>query len=171
MWELNKLKLAERWSFTSDMYTAPDAVNAFLCRQKRLHEVPVFKSENNYSDKLKAMFFNYYINNYKFVTRKSKYSSEFSTGVEDIGSRRVIRLAANIDTAALEETERELAAKQRTVEGHQARLSRTIETLDKIKEDELRLSQEAARLSNKKKEFINRHECLFNARPPPPSGT
>ena len=93
------------------MYVAPDAVNAYLCRQKRLHEVPVFNSETNCSDTLKTMFFNFYINNNKFVTRKSKYSGELSTGVDDISSRRVIRLSANIDTAALEETQQDLAAK------------------------------------------------------------
>jgi hypothetical protein len=82
------------------MYVAPDAVNAYLCRQKRLHEVPVFRSENSHSDKLKKLFLQYYINKNKFSSRKSKYSQELSTGVEDISSRRVVRLAANIDTGA-----------------------------------------------------------------------
>ena len=56
------------------MYVAPDAVNAYLCRQKRLHEVPVFRSENSHSDKLKKLFLQYYINKNKFSSRKSKYS-------------------------------------------------------------------------------------------------
>jgi len=80
--------------------------------------------------------------------------------VEDIGSRRVIRLAANIDTAALQETEQELAARQRTFEGHKARLARTLETLGKIKEADLKLSQEISLLANKKKEFFNRQSEL-----------
>jgi hypothetical protein len=143
------------------MYVAPDAVNAYLCRQKRLHEVPVFKNETHYSDTLKDKFYSYYISNYKFVTRKSKYSNEKSTGVEDISSRRVIRLSANIDTAALEETERELAGRQRTLEANQARLRRNKETLEKLKEDELKLSQEVTRLTNKKKEFANRQNELI----------
>merc|ERR1712096_373277 len=83
--------------YISDMYSAPDAVHAYLCRQKALHQVPVFREENNNSAQLKHKFHNYYIANQKFNTRKSKYSGELSTGMEDIGSRKVIRLAATVD--------------------------------------------------------------------------
>ncbi len=57
--------------------------------------------------------------------------------------------------------ETELASKQQTLEGHKGRLGRILETLDKIKEDELRLSQEITGLANKKKEFANRQNELI----------
>jgi len=58
-------------------------------------------------------------------------------------------------------TESELASKQQTLEGHKGRLARLLDTLVKIKEDELKLSQEITRLANKKKEFANRQNELI----------
>jgi len=115
--EMSKYAFME---YISDMYSAPDAVHAYLCRQKALHQVPVFREENNNSAQLKHKFHNYYIANQKFNTRKSKYSGELSMGMEEIGSRKVIMLAATVDriVAELEQKRKQLkinATRQETM--------------------------------------------------------
>ena len=63
------------------MYSVPGAVHAYICRLKALRQLHVFREEDN---------------NYVQLTRKRKYSGELSPGMEDIGSRKVIRLAATV---------------------------------------------------------------------------
>ena len=59
--------------YLSNMYSAPEAVNAYLCKQKHLHQVPVFREENRFTGELKNRFQNFYIKDQKFNTRKSRY--------------------------------------------------------------------------------------------------
>ena len=146
--------------YISDMYSAPPAVHAYLCNQKKLHEVPVFRVENNYSSQLKNKFHNYYIGNQKFNTRKSKYSGELSTGMEDIAGRHIIRLAAVVDTQEVERLSRELEDKQKLIIANSTRIASHKKTCDQLEVEIGKLTDEIKRLREQKKEFTNRKSEL-----------
>ena len=146
--------------YISDMYSAPAAVHAYLCNQKKLHEVPVFRVENNYSSQLKNKFHNYYIGNQKFNTRKSKYSGELSTGMEDIAGRHIIRLAAVVDTQEVERLSRELEEKQKLIIANSTRIASHKKTCDQLEVEIGKLTDEIKRLREQKKEFTNRKSEL-----------
>ena len=146
--------------YISDMYSAPPAVHAYLCNQKKLHEVPVFRVENNYSSQLKNKFHNYYIGNQKFNTRKSKYSGELSTGMEDIAGRHIIRLAAVVDTQEVERLSRELEEKQKLIIANSTRIASHKKTCDQLEIEIGKLTDEIKRLREQKKEFTNRKSEL-----------
>ena len=143
-------------SYLSDMYDAPLAVNAYLCQQKNLHQVPLFREENERTDELKQKFHSYYIGKFKFTTKRSKYSKELSTGIEDIGSRKVIRLADSIDKTRLEEVEKELTEKQKMLRNHEARLKSQDDTILKLKEVVREISEETRKIEMIKKNFNNK---------------
>ena len=146
--------------YISNMYSAPAAVHAYLCNQKKLHEVPVFRVENNFSSQLKNKFHNYYIGNQKFNTRKSKYSGELSTGMEDIAGRHIIRLDAVVDTQEVERLSRELEEKQRQIISNSTRIANSKKTCDQLEIEIGKLTDEINSLRQKKKEFINRKSEL-----------
>lgn len=140
-------------SFLSDMYDAPDAVNAYLCQQKNLHQVPLFEKESEETDKLKEMFCSYYIGTTKFTTKRSKYSSNLSTGIEDIGNRRLIRLSDSIDQNKLEEIEEEMGSKKKQLKNQEGRLKQTKDTLVKIRGLVRDINNEVLKLETTRKEF------------------
>ena len=146
--------------YISNMYSAPAAVHAYLCNQKKLHEVPVFRVENNFSSQLKNKFHNYYIGNQKFNTRKSKYSGELSTGMEDIAGRHIIRLDAVVDTQEVERLSRELEEKQRQIISNSTRIANSKKTCDQLELEIGKLTEEINSLRQKKKEFINKKSEL-----------
>lgn len=143
-------------SYLSDMYEAPSAVNAYLCKQKHLHEVPLFEKENEWTDGLKRQFHAYYIDKHRFTVKTSKYSNEMSTGIEDIGSRRVIRLADNIDKAKLDEVEKDLLEKQKVLKNHEARLKVHDDTTKKLKESMREISEKVKKIETEKKNYNNK---------------
>ena len=146
--------------YISDMYSAPDAVHAYLCRQKGLHQVPVFREENNLSSQLKFKFHNYYIGTHKFNTRKSKYSGELSTGMEDIAGREVRRLAAVVDTQELSRINEELGAKNRVIGQNATRIATQSKTADNIKVEVDKVVDQINELRAVKKEFISKQSEL-----------
>ena len=146
--------------YISDMYSAPAAVNAYLCRQKGLHQVPVFREENNHSGDLKFKFHNYYIGNQKFNTRKSKYSGMLSTGMEDIAGRQVIRLAAVVDTQEVERVAADLEAKNKVIINNSARLANFKRNCDNIRNEVNKLNEEINKLRSVKKEFSHKQSEL-----------
>ena len=96
-------------SYLSDMYDAPGAVNTYLCTHKRLHLVPLFERETEATDELADMFTAYYIGSLKFTTKRSGYSNNVTTCVEDMAGRPAARLGAvSVDRAAVENVETEL---------------------------------------------------------------
>merc|ERR1719342_1320262 len=142
------------------MYSAPDAVHAYLCRQKALHQVPVFREENTNSAQLKHKFHNYYIANQKFNTRKSKYSGELSTGMEDIVSRKVIRLAATVDTQEVERVTTQLKDKEKQFQQNENRLKTTGLVCDKTKAEISKLNIQIGDLRAAKKEHNSKQSEL-----------
>ena len=140
-------------SYLSDMYTAPLAVNAFLCQQKNLHQVPFFKEENNYTDELKNKLQTFYIGNLKFTAKRSKYSRELSTGIDDIGSRRVIRLADTIDKNGLENVKAELVKKKQALQNNETRYNQLQTVIDNSRLKVKKFTEEIQVLEAKKKEF------------------
>jgi len=155
--EMDKYAFME---YISDMYSAPDAVHAYLCRQKSLHQVPVFREENNNSAQLKHKFLNYYISNQKFNTRKSKYSGELSTGMEDISSRRVIRLAATVDKQELDRVMAELETKKSQLKTNQSRQETMALTCEKIKAEITKLNDQILELKAAKKDYSSKQSEL-----------
>ena len=155
--ELRKYELVD---YISDMYTAPDAVHAYLCRQKSLHQVPVFKQENDLSGDLKSKFNNYYIGNHKFNSKRSKYSGEISTGMEDIGGRQVIRLAATVDTVKADSLKAELETKDREISSNLKRMESIVMTCNKIKESIDITTGEINQLKAVKREFSQKQSEL-----------
>ena len=139
-------------SYLSDMYDAPDAVNAFLCQQKNLHQVPLFEKDTPTTDELSNLFKSYYVGNAKYTVKKSKYSGEISKGIEDIGSRRVIRLSDSVDKSRMEEVETEMMEKDKQRKNHEGRLNIISETISKIEEAVGTLSKKIHVLETKKKE-------------------
>ena len=146
--------------YISDMYSAPPAVHAYLCNQKRLHEVPVLREENNHSVHLKTKFHNYYIGNQKFNTRKSKYSGELSTGMEDIAGRQIIRLADVVDTQEVQRVDRELEETQKQIISNSSRIAINKKTCDQLEVEIGKLSEEINKLRQQKKDFSNRQSEL-----------
>ena len=146
--------------YISDMYSAPDAVHAYLCRQKGLHQVPVFKEENNRSSELKFKFHNYYIGNQKFNTRKSKYSGELSTGMEDIAGRRVVRLDAVVDTQEVDRVNAELESKNNLIINNGGRLTTLRRSMANVKLEVDKINQEINKLRSIKKEFSSKQSEL-----------
>lgn len=142
-------------TYLSNMYDAPPAVNAYLCQQKLLHQVPLFKEETDMTDQLKNHFNSYYISTKKFTSKKSKYSNEISTGMEDIGSKRVIRLADNIDQGRLEEVEKELLEKEKTLKNNEGRVKAQDVVILNLKQAMNDVSKQVHELESKKKEFHN----------------
>ena len=155
--ELGKYDLID---YISNMYTAPDAVHAYLCRQKALHLVPVFKQENEMSGDLKNKFSNYYIGSHKFNAKKSKYSGEMSTGMEDIGGRQVIRLAATVDTVKAESLKADLENKDRDISSHLKRLEIITTTCKDIKAGIELTTEEINKLKAVKREFLSKQSEL-----------
>ena len=155
--EMDKYAFLE---YISDMYSAPDAVHAYLCRQKALHQVPVFREENNNSAQLKHKFHNYYIANQKFNTRKSKYSGELSTGMEDIGSRKVIRLAATVDRQEVDRVVAELEQKRKQLKINDNRQATMGRTCENIKAEILKLNVLIGELRAAKKDFSSKQSEL-----------
>jgi len=155
--EMSKYAFLE---YISDMYSAPDAVHAYLCRQKALHQVPVFKEENNNSAQLKHKFHNYYIANQKFNTRKSKYSGELSTGMEDIGSRKVIRLAAAVDRQEVDRVVAELEQKRKQFTINANRQTTMQRTCENIKNEIHKLNVQIGDLRAAKKDFSSKQSEL-----------
>merc|ERR1719266_1472994 len=151
----------ERFDFIeylSDMYDAPDAVHAYLCRQKNLHNVPVFKEENMNSGQLKQKFNNYYIGSQKFNVRKSKYSGELSTGTDDIGGRPVRRLLGAVDREEMEKVRAELETKTKMREQQKRRVETMQTTCNNVKAEIDKLNKEITELRGLKKE----HSRLAN---------
>merc|ERR1719266_407401 len=151
----------ERFDFIeylSDMYDAPDAVNAYLCRQKNLHHVPVFREENTNSGQLKQKFNNYYIGHQKFNVRKSKYSGELSTGTDDIGGRQVRRLLGAVDREEMGRVRNELETKTKMREQQRKRVETMQTTCNNVKAEIERLNKEISDLRSLKKE----HSRLAN---------
>jgi chromosome segregation ATPase len=146
--------------YLSDMYDAPDAVNAYLCRQKNLHSVPVFSEENSNSGQLKQKFNNYYIGMQKFNVRKSKYSGELSTGTDDIGGKRVIRLAGAVDREEMERVEAELATKRRLVETNVARQANMAKTCEGVRAKIAELNDAILALRTLKKDHVSKQSEL-----------
>ena len=155
--ELKKYELVD---YISDMYTAPDAVHAYLCRQKALHQVPVFKQENEMSGDLKSKFSNYYIGTHKFNSKRSKYSGEISTGMEDIGGRQVIRLAATVDTVKAESLKADLAKKDKEISANLVRLGNIATTCKNIKAGIEKTTEEINKLKAVKREFSGKQSQL-----------
>eukprot|EP00090_Calanus_glacialis_P046443 TRINITY_DN9124_c0_g1_i1.p1 TRINITY_DN9124_c0_g1~~TRINITY_DN9124_c0_g1_i1.p1 ORF type:complete len:1049 (-),score=416.15 TRINITY_DN9124_c0_g1_i1:332-3478(-) len=155
--EMSKYAFME---YISDMYSAPDAVHAYLCRQKALHQVPVFREENNNSAQLKHKFHNYYIANQKFNTRKSKYSGELSTGMEDIGSRKVIRLAATVDRQEVDRIVAELEQKRKQLKINATRQETMARTCENIKAEISKLNVQIGELRAAKKDFSSKQSEL-----------
>jgi len=151
----------ERFDFLeylSDMYDAPDAVHAYLCRQKNLHHVPVFKEENTNSGQLKQKFNNYYIGSQKFNVRKSKYSGELSTGTDDIGGRQVRRLLGAVDREEMGRVRDELETKTKMREQQRRRVETMQTTCNNVKAEIDKLNKEITELRSLKKE----HSRLAN---------
>jgi len=146
--------------YLSEMYDAPDAVHAYLCRQKALHQVPVFKEENNNSAALKQKFHNYYISNQKFNTKKSKYSGELSTGMEDISSKRVIRLSATVDRSEVDRVESELTMKKKQYTQNDTRQKNMMKTCGSIKQQIDHLNAEIGSLRSLKKDYSSKQSEL-----------
>ena len=146
--------------YISDMYTAPDAVHAYLCRQKALHQVPVFKQENEMSGDLKAIFNNYYIGTHKFNSKRSKYSGEISTGMEDIGGRQVIRLAATVDTVKAQSLKAELEKKDKEINSYLVRMGNIATTCKNIKVGIEKTTKEINELKAVKREFSGKQSEL-----------
>jgi len=155
--EMEKFAFME---YINDMFSAPDAVHAYLCRQKNLHQVPVFREENNSSAQLKHKFLSYYIANQKFNTRKSKYSGELSTGMEDISSRKVIRLAATVDKQELDRVMAELETKKTQLRTNQNRQDTMAKTCDNIKEQITKLNEQIMDLKTAKKDYGSKQSEL-----------
>jgi len=155
--EMDKFAFLE---YISDMYTAPDAVHAYLCRQKSLHQVPVFREENGNSKDLKHKFHNYYIGSQKFNTRKSKYSGELSTGMEDISSRRVIRLAATVDKQEVDRIGAELEQKRKQFNSNASRQGTMGRTVENIKLEISKLNVQIQNLKTEKKEYSSKQSEL-----------
>ena len=146
--------------YISDMYTAPNAVHAYLCRQKGLHQVPVFRQENEMSGDLKSKFNNYYIGNQKFNSKKSKYSGELSTGMEDISGRQVIRLAATVDTVRVEGLREELEIKDREISSQERRKEIVVATCSNIKAEIDKTDQQIGKLRAIRREFSSKQSEL-----------
>ena len=146
--------------YISDMYTAPDAVHAYLCRQKGLHQVPVFRQENERSGDLKSKFNNYYIGDQKFNSKKSKYSGELSTGMEDISGRQVIRLAATVDTVRVESLREELESKDREISSQERRTEIVVATCSKIKAEIDKTDLQISKLRAVRREFSSKQSEL-----------
>ena len=142
--------------YLSDMYEAPDAVNAYLCRQKKLNEVPVFREENQNSGQLKGKFTNYYIGMQKFNSRRSKYSGELSVGTDDIGGRPVRRLAGAVDKEALNAFKEELAKKVKLRESQEVRRTNMDKTCQNVKTEIANLNNEISELRMLKKDHTSK---------------
>lgn len=140
-------------AYLCEMYEAPLAVNAYLCQQKNLHQVPFFKEENEHTDDLKNKFQSFYIGGLKFTAKRSKYSKELSTGIDDISSRRPIRLSDNIDTSALENVKAELENKKKALENNTNRLNQKNQSIHNMRLKMDDLTAEIQGLESKKKEF------------------
>lgn len=136
--------------YLSDMYDAPPAVQAYLCRQKKLHEIPYFATENQYSDSLKGRFKTYYLGNVRFNSMKSKYSGELSTGCEDISSRRVIRLSVTVDRDQEQQIANELDKKEKSLAQCEQRYNNIISAYNKINDDLAVMQKELTRLRAEK---------------------
>merc|ERR1719266_2167713 len=154
----NELERYDFLEYLSDMYDAPDAVHAYLCRQKNLHNVPVFKEENMNSGQLKQKFNNYYIGSQKFNVRKSKYSGELSTGTDDIGGRPVRRLLGAVDREEMEKVRAELETKTKMREQQKRRVETMQTTCNNVKAEIEKLNKEIMELRSLKKE----HSRLAN---------
>jgi len=141
-------------SYLSDMYEAPPAVNAFLCQQKNLHQVPLFEKDTPSTDELSKLFRSYYVGNSKYTVKQSKYSGEFSKGEEDIGNRRVIRLKDSVDKSRLEEVEAEMEKKTAVRRNHETRLKQQNDTINKIKDDINQLQEKCKVLDGKRREAV-----------------
>ena len=155
--ELSKYDLVD---YISDMYTAPNAVHAYLCRQKGLHQVPVFRQENEMSADLKSKFTNYYIGNQKFNSKKSKYSGELSTGMEDIAGRKVIRLAATVDTVRADSLRADLLKKEEEIISHEKRKELVEATCGNIRVEIGKTDEAINKLKAEKREFSSKQSEL-----------
>lgn len=140
-------------AYLCEMYEAPLAVNAYLCQQKSLHQVPFFKEENEYTDDLKSKFQTFYIGGLKFTAKRSRYSKELSTGIDDISSWRVIRLADCIDTDALKNVKAEIENKKKAMENNINRLNQKNQSILNMRLKLNEVTKEIQGLESKKKEF------------------
>ena len=130
------------------------------CADKRhFTRCPGFREENNNSAQLKHKFHNYYIVNQKF-TRKSKYSGELSTGMEDIGSRKVIRLAATVDRQEVDRVVAELEQKRKQLKINDNRQATMGRTCENIKAEILKLNVLIGELRAAKKDFSGKQSEL-----------
>merc|ERR1711872_275113 len=143
------------------MYDAPDAVNTYLCQQKHLHQVPLFDCENNNTDRLKEKFSQYYIGDLKFIVKRSKYSNELSTGIDDITSRKVLRLADNVDSHHLNDVEKKLEDKNRTLKSDESRVTAHMSTFKALEEAFTKLSNDVTALEKEKKIFKGKTQDLL----------
>jgi len=141
-------------SYLSDMYEAPEAVNAFLCQQKNLHQVPLFEKDTSSTDELSGLFRSYYVGNSKYTVKQSKYSGELSKGEEDIGNRPVKRLKDSVDKSRLEVVEAEMEKKRTVLRNHETRLKQQNDTINKIKDDINQLQEKWKVLDGKRREAV-----------------
>lgn len=159
--------------YLSDMYDAPPAVQAYLCRQKQLHQIPYFGSETSCSDELKQQFKSYYLGTIKFNSTRSKYSGELSTGCEDIGGKRVIRLASTVDRDQDQLIVEELAKKERSLAQQEVRFNNIMLAWNKITEqlaqmqtDLTKLRAEKNMMSKLQSDLTMKEKTIANYRDP-----
>merc|ERR1711872_609998 len=124
-------------------------------------QVPLFDCENNNTDRLKEKFSQYYIGDLKFIVKRSKYSNELSTGIDDITSRKVLRLADNVDSHHLNDVEKKLEDKNRTLKSDESRVTAHMSTFKALEEAFTKLSNDVTALEKEKKIFKGKTQDLL----------
>jgi len=159
--------------YLSDMYDAPPAVQAYLCRQKKLNEIPYFAKENRYSDELGHRFTTYFVENQKFNSKKSKYSGELSTGCEDISTRKTVRLNTTVNREQEQLIVSELKIKEVKLKQEEDRYNKMVkeytiisDTLDSFQTKITKLRSDKSIMSKLQSELTMKEKTLANCKDP-----
>jgi len=98
-----------------DLIKCPDAVKAYLCARKHLHNVPVLE-EGADLQKLQLNYSKFFIGKRMYTVIKSRYSDGHMTNVDDVSQRKVRFLGAQSEDEEVERLEKEIAEQKQEME-------------------------------------------------------
>jgi chromosome segregation ATPase len=142
--------------FVSQMFTCPPAVKAYLCRKKKLHQIPVFSGSCDHQE-VQKHFHTYFVDKQMYTCSKGFYSGEVRMKIQDCSydtAKHLVAAAVDREELAavnkeieqvqteknesslkqsdLEKRIREGKTKMKRIEEGRKKLNQQIDTLNKL---------------------------------------
>lgn len=97
--------------YMSDVIEAPNEIYGYLCRNYRIHTIPIADQGN--MDSVPAQFSKFYMNNNRYSKNKSRYDGEIATSIKAVRPERLLCISE--DTSKIQNTNIQIQAAQQRI--------------------------------------------------------